>query len=395
MDVLQLLKRNYTTDYCIYIWNGKCKPLSQLPQHPLSIYPPATPQHHYFFDNGDVPPLVIILLPMVFIKNYDSFQINTHITRLLNTYNMILEGIYDMTYLPITTDPEIDATPSPLSLMLIFQNTPNVNIIPGSAVTTPPTTNVNTIDILDIVRSDITDIKMKFDIDKSCKDFFFNGPANYKYEISGELKIIPRYNGRYVYFSILPNMNKINIGTRKNTPAVYSIYSFHTHPSTCYRDADVDIGFPSAPDISTMIYLREHHRTLIHCIFAVEGVYVLTSVNMHVPPSPTCNYKKFDADFIKAYRAMERDKSKWNSSITCNISKFCTTKQARDGNDKYSNDDTAPSPSPVSGSKYIESITEFGETNCLNDLIKIYFYSWNEIINANSEFELVVNNIAT
>jgi len=87
---------------------------------------------------------------------------------------------------------------------------------------------------------------------------------------------------------------KINNITFKNgnsdsvmTPL--SVINFHTHPLSCYIEAETIWGWPSGEDLKECINFAKHGN-LTHIIFAVEGTYII-DVNKKLLKSLTDKFK--------------------------------------------------------------------------------------------------------
>jgi len=75
--------------------------------------------------------------------------------------------------------------------------------------------------------------------------------------------------------------NKANIngldyknGNKDSVLTPLSIVNFHTHPLSCYIDAETVWGWPSGEDLAQCINFANDNN-LTHLIFAVEGTYIM------------------------------------------------------------------------------------------------------------------------
>lgn len=67
---------------------------------------------------------------------------------------------------------------------------------------------------------------------------------------------------------------KFKYGDKDSVMTPISVVNFHTHPITCYIDAETIWGWPSGEDLGQCINFANDNN-LTHIIFAIEGTYVI------------------------------------------------------------------------------------------------------------------------
>lgn len=67
---------------------------------------------------------------------------------------------------------------------------------------------------------------------------------------------------------------KYKNGNKDSVLTPLSVVNFHTHPLSCYIDAETVWGWPSGEDLAQCINFANDNN-LTHLIFAVEGTYIL------------------------------------------------------------------------------------------------------------------------
>ena len=63
-------------------------------------------------------------------------------------------------------------------------------------------------------------------------------------------------------------------GNKDSVMTPLSVVNFHTHPLSCYIDAETVWGWPSGEDLSQCINFANDNN-LTHLIFAIEGTYII------------------------------------------------------------------------------------------------------------------------
>ena len=89
-------------------------------------------------------------------------------------------------------------------------------------------------------------------------------------EISGSLRI---KKGNKCYSIRVGTYNK---GTVEECDLVDTMYNFRTHPIGAYRQYNTNIGWPSESDFKTFMYCFFQFKNLLHCVCALEGIYIIT-----------------------------------------------------------------------------------------------------------------------
>ncbi len=67
---------------------------------------------------------------------------------------------------------------------------------------------------------------------------------------------------------------KYKNGNKDSVMTPLSVVNFHTHPLSCYIDAETIWGWPSGEDLAQCINFANENN-LTHLIFAIEGTYIL------------------------------------------------------------------------------------------------------------------------
>lgn len=67
---------------------------------------------------------------------------------------------------------------------------------------------------------------------------------------------------------------KFNKGSNDSVITPLSVINFHTHPLSCYIDAETIWGWPSGEDLARAIEFAQANN-ICHIVFAVEGTYVI------------------------------------------------------------------------------------------------------------------------
>jgi hypothetical protein len=70
------------------------------------------------------------------------------------------------------------------------------------------------------------------------------------------------------------NNLKFKNGKKDSVYTPLSVVNFHTHPLTCYIEAETIWGWPSGEDLSQCLNFASDNN-LVHIIFAVEGTYII------------------------------------------------------------------------------------------------------------------------
>ena len=63
-------------------------------------------------------------------------------------------------------------------------------------------------------------------------------------------------------------------GSKDSVLTPLSVVNFHTHPLSCYIDAETIWGWPSGEDMSQCLNFANDNN-LTHLIFAIEGTYII------------------------------------------------------------------------------------------------------------------------
>ena len=90
-------------------------------------------------------------------------------------------------------------------------------------------------------------------------------------EISGSLRI--KKNNKNGYIISVGTHSK---GSVEECDLVETMYNFHTHPIGAYKQYNTNIGWPSESDFKTFMYCFFQYKNLLHCVCALEGIYIIT-----------------------------------------------------------------------------------------------------------------------
>lgn len=164
---------------------------------------------------------------------------------------------------------------------------------------------------------------------------------NVKHEVGGMLypTHISRKNGEIVH---VLDIRKVNHGESRTVSVDQSLYNFHTHPSSEYKN--IKYAWPSSNDVKGFSSLYSNH-SILHFVSTVEGLYT-------IGVSPRCTLQK-DRDEVK--------QSKYNF-------------------DKYRN--------TLSPSQYVKKVNKVKQkcNGKKSPMFQIKFYKWN-IVTPGTVFE--------
>ena len=91
-------------------------------------------------------------------------------------------------------------------------------------------------------------------------------------EISGSLRI--KFNKKQKRYNV--TVGKYSKGKVEECDLVETMYNFHTHPKKAYDMFNTTVGWPSHSDYETFMYCFFTYKNLLHCVCALEGIYVIT-----------------------------------------------------------------------------------------------------------------------
>lgn len=96
-------------------------------------------------------------------------------------------------------------------------------------------------------------------------------------ETFGCFKIIKKekLNGTIVH-TIAVIKSSLRSGATDDVSANPSIYNFHTHPFSAYKQYNVEYGPPSVQDYKSIYTMCKEYKTIVHMVISKEGIYVIS-----------------------------------------------------------------------------------------------------------------------
>jgi hypothetical protein len=132
---------------------------------------------------------------------------------------------------------------------------------------------------------------IKYVKDISKREVHIEDGYMFQKEMSGKFKIITVEN----------NINELDIdhgscltGTKEGTPIVKGLYTFHTHPRDAYKNHGVKFGWPSAGDYMGFLTSVYAFKTIVHLVFSLEGVWVISLAKESIPIKIHTTLKRFE-----------------------------------------------------------------------------------------------------
>ena len=97
-------------------------------------------------------------------------------------------------------------------------------------------------------------------------------------EISGKLDIVSTVDEINKPCFEVALKGKVQKGESVEADTVESRYNYHTHPVGAYKIYNCELGWPSKDDYIIFVCscLKSAVPTMFHCVFTVEGVYILS-----------------------------------------------------------------------------------------------------------------------
>ena len=112
-------------------------------------------------------------------------------------------------------------------------------------------------------------IKKSVSFSKKCINSLYK-LLNKKYEISGSFSYIKKNDNRYILNCVQQNNNTDY--KDDSVEAVYSEFTFHTHPHFVYNKYNTNIGWPSVQDY---LVLLDFEKMKGHFVISVEGIWII------------------------------------------------------------------------------------------------------------------------